>query len=136
MTRIALRLLPALLSCLFLFSLTGCAAPASSDGATTEPPATVTPAPKPTGGNQPAREAGAITVDYACTTSADCAVKNVGNCCGYYPMCVNKDAKTDPKAVQAQCAKSGMASVCGFPAISSCSCVKGQCAADSRASAL
>lgn len=72
----------------------------------------------------------------SCKTDSDCVVNDVGNCCGYYPMCVNKDARTDPKAVQAQCAKSGMASVCGFPEISSCSCVKGQCAADSRASAL
>ena len=131
MTRIALRLLPALLSCLFLFSLTGCAAPASSDGATTEPPATVSPAPKPTGGNQPAREAGAITVDYACTTSADCAVKNVGNCCGAMPACVNKNSPTDPQGVQAQCAASGRMGVCGFADVTACQCVSGRCESDS-----
>ena len=74
--------------------------------------------------------------DRSCKTDADCVVKDVGNCCGYYPMCVNLNAKTDPEAVRDACAKRGVASVCGFPAISSCSCVKGQCAADSRASAL
>lgn len=62
-----------------------------------------------------------------CKTDSDCAVKNVGNCCGYYPMCVNKDAKTDPAAVRAQCEKDGMASICGFREISGCQCVDGQC---------
>lgn len=63
----------------------------------------------------------------SCRTDSDCAVKNVGNCCGAFPMCVNKDAKTDPAAVQAQCAKAGVASVCGFQEVSGCQCVKGQC---------
>ena len=57
----------------------------------------------------PPREAGAVTVDYACKTSADCAVKNVGNCCGAMPACVNKNSPTDPQGVRAQCAASGMA---------------------------
>ena len=63
----------------------------------------------------------------SCKTDADCAVKDVGNCCGRYPMCVNKDAKTDSAAVRAQCAKDGMASICGFEEISACQCVQGQC---------
>ncbi len=63
----------------------------------------------------------------SCRTDSDCAVKNVGSCCGAFPMCVNKDAKTDPAAVQAQCAKAGVASVCGFQEVSGCQCVKGQC---------
>lgn len=74
-------------------------------------------------------------VDRSCRSDADCTVKDVGNCCGYYPACVNVGARPDPKAVQAQCAKSGMASVCGFPQISGCRCVKGQCAADTEARA-
>ncbi len=45
--------------------------------------------------------------DRSCKTDADCTVKDVGNCCGYYPACVNVNARTDPKAVQAQCAKTG-----------------------------
>ncbi len=72
-------------------------------------------------------------VNRSCKTDADCVVKDVGNCCGYYPACVNVNAKTDPKAVQVQCAKSGQAGVCGFPVIYGCSCVKGQCTADTRA---
>lgn len=63
----------------------------------------------------------------SCKTDSDCAVKDVGNCCGTYPMCVGKDAKTDPAAVRAQCAKDGMASTCGFQEVSGCQCVKGQC---------
>lgn len=65
--------------------------------------------------------------DRSCKTDSDCTVKDVGNCCGYFPMCTNKNAKTDPKAVQAQCAKSGMASVCGFQEVSGCQCVQGRC---------
>jgi hypothetical protein len=127
MPRIALHLWPALLSCLLLFALSGCAAPASSDGVAADPPPASTSAPKPTGGNLPAREAGAVTVDYACRTSADCAVKNVGNCCGAMPAYVNKDSPTDPQGVQAQCAASGRMSVCGFAEVTACQCVSGRC---------
>nr|WP_298156387.1 hypothetical protein [uncultured Pseudoxanthomonas sp.] len=127
MPRIALRLLPALLPCLFLFAMAGCAAPASPEGGAGNPPPASTPSPKPTGGNLPPREAGAVTVDYACRTSADCAVKNVGNCCGAMPACVNKDSPTDPQGVQAQCAASGRMSVCGFAEVTACQCVSGRC---------
>ena len=70
-----------------------------------------------------------VQVVTRCKTDAECTIKDVGNCCGYYPACVNVDSPTDPKGVQAQCANSGMASVCGFPAIEGCQCVKGQCTA-------
>ncbi|MFD0739947.1 hypothetical protein ACFQZQ_11740 [Lysobacter koreensis] len=72
-------------------------------------------------------------VDSSCRSDADCTVKDVGNCCGYFPACVNVNSPTDPKGVQAQCAKSGMASVCGFQEISGCQCVQGQCQAGSGA---
>jgi hypothetical protein len=65
--------------------------------------------------------------DRRCKIDSDCAVKDVGNCCGRFPMCVNKNAKTDPAAVSAQCAKQGMASICGFEEITACQCVDGQC---------
>lgn len=65
--------------------------------------------------------------DRSCKTDADCVVKDVGNCCGAMPACVNKDARTDPAAVQAQCARQGMSSVCGFKEVTSCSCVAGTC---------
>ena len=69
------------------------------------------------------------TVDYSCQSNADCAVKNVGNCCGYYPACVNVDSPTFPEQVKAECAASGKSGVCGFPSISACQCVEGRCAA-------
>ena len=67
------------------------------------------------------------TVDYSCTTDAQCTVKDVGNCCGYYPACVNVDSPTFPEQVKAACAESGMAGICGFPSISACQCVEGRC---------
>lgn len=75
----------------------------------------------------------AVAIDTSCTRDADCTIKNVGNCCGDYPACVNVDSPTDPEAVQAQCARTGMASVCGFPSISACQCVAGQCRGDNAA---
>lgn len=68
-------------------------------------------------------------IDYSCQTSADCAVKNIGNCCGYYPACVNRDSPTFPEQVKAQCAAEGRLSVCGFQEISACTCVENRCAA-------
>jgi hypothetical protein len=116
------------------------AAPADQAGAATQPPAATTPPPakkypRMTGGPLPpqriddAKAPPEVKVDASCRTDADCTVKNVGNCCGQYPACVNVNSPTDPKGVQARCAKSGMAAVCGFPQISSCSCVKGTCQA-------
>lgn len=72
-------------------------------------------------------------VDTRCRTDTDCTVKNVGNCCGYYPACVNVDSPTDPAAVTAQCKASGRMSVCGFPQIAGCRCVAGQCSASGPA---
>jgi len=66
-------------------------------------------------------------LDRSCRSDADCTVKNVGNCCGYYPSCVNVNSPTDPAGVQAECAARGMSSVCGFPEVSGCRCVSGQC---------
>ncbi len=67
-------------------------------------------------------------VDASCKTDADCAIKDVGSCCGYNPRCVNSNSPTFPEQVKAQCAEQGRQSICGFPAISGCQCVKGQCA--------
>lgn len=68
-------------------------------------------------------------LDRTCRTDADCAVKDVGSCCGYFPACVNANSPTDPAAVKAQCAASGMASVCGFQDIAACTCTAGKCEA-------
>jgi len=66
-------------------------------------------------------------IDYQCTTDNDCAVKNVGNCCGEYPTCVNRESPTFPDLVKAECEKKGAMSVCGFPTPTGCSCVAGRC---------
>jgi len=136
--------------------LAGCSAPSpSSDvpGAETAPVAsapTAAPAPQPALATTPTPASGTdssapappsrepprgapptafdpANPDRACRTDSDCAVKDVGNCCGAFPMCVNKDAKTDPAAVRAQCEKDGMASICGFQEVAGCQCVQGRC---------
>lgn len=101
----------------------GDATASPAPGAEPGRPGVVTPGGPKQGGGSPG------VVDYACATAADCAVKNVGNCCGYYPACVNKDSATYPDQVQAECRARGMAGVCGFPEITSCACVQGRCAA-------
>lgn len=139
-----MRLPLPLAALLFALSLTACSAPAPSpetpQAATSAPApaASMTPAPAP----QPAKAAPApaaptpvehagnatpMSPDRTCKTDADCAVKDVGSCCGTLPLCVNKDAKVDPTAVRAQCAKDGMASICGFQPVSGCTCTKGRC---------
>lgn len=70
---------------------------------------------------------GAPKLDTSCRTDADCTVKNVGNCCGAMPACVNTKSPADPAAVQAECARKGVMSACGFKNIQSCSCVAGTC---------
>jgi hypothetical protein len=75
------------------------------------------------------RPAETVAVDARCASDAECTVKNVGNCCGYFPACVHVDAKTDPDAVKAQCEKDGTMSTCGFREIASCTCNAGTCEA-------
>ena len=136
MKRISILLPAALLSML----LTACAAPSAiADGATAtsgdvagpQAPRTAPPMSKPLPPREAPQSAGGV--DYGCTASADCAVKDVGNCCGAQPACVHKNSPTDPAAVQAQCQASGMMGVCGFQEISACQCVSGRCAADPSA---
>ncbi|HEY0503617.1 MAG TPA: hypothetical protein VGD42_08985 [Lysobacter sp.] len=120
---------------------------ATPDEAQAGGPARTRPKPPPlrTGGPLPPERVGdrkpdpnttPVQINDRCRTDADCTVKNVGNCCGYYPACVNVDSPTDPEGVQRQCAKSGMASVCGWEEISSCSCVQGHCQGNSSGAAV
>ena len=83
--------------------------------------------PAPPAASQPAKAGGTGEVDRSCSTDADCTVKNVGNCCGYYPACVNVDSQTFPEQVKSECAREGRSSICGFPTIESCQCVQGSC---------
>jgi hypothetical protein len=66
-------------------------------------------------------------VDASCKVDADCAIKDVGSCCGYRPQCVNSASPTFPDQVKAACADSGRMGICGFPAITGCKCNAGQC---------
>ncbi|MEO1480885.1 MAG: hypothetical protein AAFU77_02185 [Myxococcota bacterium] len=68
-----------------------------------------------------------MAADVNCQTHADCAVKNVGNCCGYFPRCVNAEFEPDPAAVKRHCEEKGMVSTCGFVEIASCRCTAGRC---------
>ncbi len=83
----------------------------------------------PAAASAPAERGVPVKLDTSCRSDADCTIKNVGNCCGAYPACVNTASPTDPKGVQAQCQANGMMSVCGFPQIDGCQCVAGQCSA-------
>lgn len=112
-------LLPLFATLLLMLALGACAAPPADTGA----PAPADPTTPVQVGGDP------LQLDYSCRVDSDCEVKNVGNCCGYFPACVNKDAQPDPQAVQARCAESGMASVCGFREIEACSCVQNRCEA-------
>jgi hypothetical protein len=118
--------------------------PAEPDAARSGQAAPSSPAseqpPMRTGGPLPPERVGSrkpdpniepVVIDASCRTDADCTVKNVGNCCGYYPACVNVNSPTDPQGVQARCAREGMASVCGFQEITACSCNQGHCEAES-----
>lgn len=68
-------------------------------------------------------------VDTRCATRADCVVKDVGNCCGYFPACVNRNSPVFPEQVRAACEAEGRASICGFREITGCECVAGECQA-------
>ena len=68
-----------------------------------------------------------------CSVDADCAVKNVGSCCGYHPACVHKDSPTFPERVKAECQAKGILSTCGFQEPAGCACVEGRCASTGAA---
>jgi hypothetical protein len=70
---------------------------------------------------------------FSCVIDSDCAVKDVHSCCGYYPRCVHRDYVPDVEAVRAACARSGVASVCGYPEIAGCVCQAGVCVGVGRA---
>lgn len=67
------------------------------------------------------------SLNTSCKVDADCEIKDVGSCCGFYPRCLNRGTQTFPDRVKAQCGNEGRVSTCGFPAITSCECVQGKC---------
>lgn len=108
-----------------LLWLTACAGQHASSGPT-PPSASV-----PHGAPPALADAGGspLAPDTRCSRDADCTVKNVGNCCGAYPACVSTGARVDPDAVAADCARRGLASVCGFREVTACRCVANRCEA-------
>jgi hypothetical protein len=80
------------------------------------------------GGDASARDAGssdaarAASAAYACNVNLDCVIKDVGNCCGYYPRCANVAATFAPPSCSG-----GQAGVCGFPSIDRCECRQNEC---------
>jgi len=126
------------LSCLFTLAtlLAACGSPdAARNGMVVDAPAppplvadtdAAAPATRPV--NEVAKPQATNDISRSCKVDADCAIKDVGSCCGYSPQCVNRDSPTFPEQVKAQCASEGRMSVCGFPSLSGCQCVQGQCA--------
>jgi hypothetical protein len=118
-----------LIACLLM--LVACMAPQNSSGIkAAEPPpkmdSVAEPSPKKALEEKMANGKPGV-VDYSCKTSSDCKIKDVGSCCGYRPACVNKDSPTFAAEVKSQCGKEGMAGICGFPSIGSCTCTNNKC---------
>lgn len=126
------RLFTSLLLLLLMAACAPAQSPAPSQTTAPAEPVAAVPDSKPAVDRVPA-EIG--EVDYSCKVDADCAVKNVGNCCGYYPACTNIDSPTFPEQVQQRCAADGTSSICGFREISACQCVQSRCEAAPSASA-
>ncbi|MBS0463889.1 MAG: hypothetical protein JSS03_02760 [Proteobacteria bacterium] len=131
-----LRLLLATLACALLAACVPspaarttpqAAAPATAPTASATPSTAPTAHPPPTVADPVAGLPDYAHPDRRCTVDADCQVKNVGNCCGAFPMCVNKDAPVDAQAVKAQCAREHRFGMCHVVAVRGCSCVHGQC---------
>ncbi|GHD74544.1 hypothetical protein GCM10007164_25320 [Luteimonas padinae] len=121
------RIIPSASIALLALLLAACSA--AQPGGSVQAPPMSDPQPATPMPAQPARPAvsGVPDLDRSCRVDSDCAVKDVGSCCGYSPSCVNTAAQPDPKAVQAACADAGMAGVCGFREIEACACVSNTC---------
>jgi hypothetical protein len=103
------------------------AAPPQATGEASAPPSPASPAPVPLPYPSDLAAHAGLRVD--CRADSECAVKDVGNCCGRYDACVRADSQPDPAAVQAECAVKGQAGICGFPVIEACVCTAGTCQA-------
>ncbi|WP_342317053.1 hypothetical protein [Lysobacter sp. FW306-1B-D06B] len=112
-----------------LFAIASCASPQAEPAQAATPQRAAAPQPEPKRVEAPAAAATgeAIKLDFSCKTDSDCAVKNVGNCCGAKPACVNANSPTDPEGVKAECARKGIMAMCGFKPVEGCQCVKGEC---------
>ena len=71
------------------------------------------------------------SIDYSCKENSDCKVKNIGNCCGYEPRCVNRDSFADQNKLVEACGNEGIVSGCGFAEVDICECIQNKCVGDS-----
>ena len=69
-------------------------------------------------------------IDTSCNTVNDCEIKNVGNCCGQLPKCVNKNYIPQPNFVSDKCEEEDLFSGCGFVAFNKCLCIDNNCVDD------
>src|SRR3989344_796738 len=67
------------------------------------------------------------SIDYSCSKDSDCEIKDIRNCCGYFPSCVNKNFRPNLKLVDELCKKEDKLSICGFREIQSCECINNKC---------
>ena len=106
------------------------AAPADPSSASSAPPPPVpsSVAPTPSGHFDSSLKAH-VDLSFDCTIASDCAIKDVGNCCGSYPACVSVDSPVDAAAVARECADKGLSGICGYPVVEACVCNAGRCEA-------
>jgi len=98
------------------------AGPAAVDGGIPETASLPTPAEDKANGPL-------APLDASCAVDSDCEVKDVGNCCGRMPACVNRAAvPRSAAAVQRECERTGTSSICGFQELAGCRCEAGRCA--------
>ena len=71
------------------------------------------------------------SIDRSCIADGDCVIKDVHNCCGYYPQCVNKNAQVNPEMVTMICDKNQLGGICGSDTIKECECMKQKCKPES-----
>jgi len=69
------------------------------------------------------------SIDLSCEKDKDCVINDISSCCGYYPQCTHKKAKTDPEFVITECTEEQIAQNCGFDPITDCQCVDNMCVA-------
>lgn len=67
------------------------------------------------------------SIDYSCRSDADCTIKDIRNCCGYYPKCVNSNAVPNQELVIDLCEISESMPICGFQTINNCVCIDNTC---------
>ncbi|KAL7577795.1 hypothetical protein ACA910_010550 [Epithemia clementina (nom. ined.)] len=63
-------------------------------------------------------------IDYRCMSDEDCALKDVGNCCGSFMKCTNIDFVPD---YSKRCPDPSRPDACGWVEIDFCVCLNGKC---------